>query len=512
MVNAKTFVNLLIPQEQKVGVCFDGKSLQKASVAISGTTCTIKSLETSSHFEESHTNISTCLPSTKTLARPFEIALTKAKDIDATFAFEAESHLPYSLEECFVDKVTLSQANGTTSLQLFAAKKSDVEAFLEQCKEHSIDPEEICPKPLALCQFVKQFYMPTGVVTVIHVDSQETTVVLVQDGLPLMARSHPVGLELLKTVTRVTANGETLINEEGLNHVHEYLRELSRILLSFQNDSCPLLFAGPIVANELLMQLFTSALERELATPPEASPSKTDSWKDLLIYSAPIGCTLAANLINFRKDEFAYPDKWRRWKKELSVYFCLMLLLSISCYLYGRAELTSQKADLVEEYATLLHVMEKPAPAEELLALSPEDIDEKLYDLENELKQSSDEMALHPDVPRVSDLVAWLSSHPNVVLAGDDPKALLLENLTYTMVKRPEKGKLKEHYQVRVDLEFSAPTPTMAREFHDALLTPNAFVDPKNELKWNVQKGHFKASFFLKDRTKYPQQPQVNSQ
>lgn len=182
-----------------------------------------------------------------------------------------------------------------------------------------------------------------------------------------------------------------------------------------------------------------------------------------------------------------------------------MIMISFGAYMYGKALLKAQTSAHIEQYATLLQVMEKPTPQDEIIALAPDDIEDKLYTLEEEIKKTSNEMALHPDVPRVSDLLAWLSSHPNIVIGGDDPKAISLESLAYSMVKRPEKGKLKEHYQVRVDLEFSAPSPTMARELHDALLTPNAFIDPKTELKWSVHRGHFKATFFLKDRTKYPQ-------
>jgi type IV pilus assembly protein PilM len=180
-------------------------------------------------------------------------------------------------------------------------------------------------------------------------------------------------------------------------------------------------------------------------------------------------------------------------------------MLSTALYALGEAHLTEQRHGLAEKYATLLVSMEKPAIEQEIIALNADQLEDKLNDLEQDLKQTREEMALHPDVPRVSDVLAWLSSHPKVVVAGEEDRAIKLESLNYVMVKRPEKGKLKEQYQVRVDLEFSSPSATMAREFHDALLAPNQFVDPKNELKWSVHRGRYRATFFLKDRTKYPQ-------
>ena len=63
---------------------------------------------------------------------------------------------------------------------------------------------------------------------------------------------------------------------------------------------------------------------------------------------------------------------------------------------------------------------------------------------------------------------------------------------------------MKEHYAVRVDIDFTAPSGARAREFYDALNSPNPFVDPKEEVKWSSNKGRYQTSFFLKDRTQYP--------
>jgi type IV pilus assembly protein PilM len=72
------------------------------------------------------------------------------------------------------------------------------------------------------------------------------------------------------------------------------------------------------------------------------------------------------------------------------------------------------------------------------------------------------------------------------------------------MAKRPEQTKKLEKYQVRVELEFSSRNPTDAREFHDALLVPNSFIDAKQGVKWSAAGGKYKAVFFLNDRTPYP--------
>ena len=104
-------------------------------------------------------------------------------------------------------------------------------------------------------------------------------------------------------------------------------------------------------------------------------------------------------------------------------------------------------------------------------------------------------------------VLAWLSQHPTVVSIdehGNKQTKLQIDNFDYTMLKRPQSGKKQEKYQVKVELEFTSPTPKWAREFHDALIAPNDWIDPKGEIKWNSNRGKYKTSFFLKDKTAYP--------
>ena len=99
-------------------------------------------------------------------------------------------------------------------------------------------------------------------------------------------------------------------------------------------------------------------------------------------------------------------------------------------------------------------------------------------------------------------MLAWLSTHP-VLTKKEKNEKFSLENFNYTLVKRPEINKKKEKYQVKIELEFVTFVPKLARQFHDALITPNDFVDAKAEIKWNANHNHYKTSFYLKDKTSY---------
>lgn len=515
-------INYQFFKEKLLGYALSGSTLFSAKLTTSSSRLTIESLDCDLlQTDTSKRTVAVAFPSVKTLVRQLELALVKSKDINATFMYEAEPLLPYPIEKCIIEKVRIGHTNDSSRLQLFVATKEDLLAYLEMLKERHIDPEVLCPKALALCHFAKYFLPKDDIHTLINIDEEETTCVSVQNGLPLFCRSHPEGLNKLRLAEE----------ETHLPELHQFLREIARILLSLQNGSDlqngPLLFTGPVVDNPELVQLLTAFFNRqcveELSIPSHIHLAKPYSWQNLCHFATPIGAALSSQLlkkemssVNLRKEDLMFADKWRHWKKELVTYFSLMMVITGAIFAIGQMSLEKGRIELVEKYAQLLAEMETPSEIVEqeytkafnneffdIVDLPSSEIQDRLYFLENRLNHSSEEMALHPDVPRISDLLHWLAKHPKVV--GDESGSLKLENIAYVMTKRPEKGKIRERYTVRIDLEFSSPNPTMAREFHDALLTPNAFIDPKNELKWSVQKGRYRITFFLKDKTQYPQ-------
>lgn len=225
--------------------------------------------------------------------------------------------------------------------------------------------------------------------------------------------------------------------------------------------------------------------------------------------------------VNFLQNEFSYPHPWKRLKKPLFIYSALCIGLAFAFYIFGQTYLASQEDVLREKYAELLGIMHKPYAVFEkefaaksnendlqdippLESLTQGEIADRVYVLEKELKKVPDLFPLTPNSPKVSDLLAWLSIHPNIVGKESSSPLISIEGINYTMVKRPELNKKQERYQIKVEIEFSSSSPTAARELHDALLQPNQFIDPKAEVKWTYGKGQYRASFILKDSTVYP--------
>lgn len=242
-----------------------------------------------------------------------------------------------------------------------------------------------------------------------------------------------------------------------------------------------------------------------------------------------IGLPISESEINFRQSEFAYPHPWKRVQKPLILYFALCLGLAFAFYLFGNAYIHRQEDKLKYEYVDLLDSMKKPYSLFEtefneslptnkgtsdtpevvnVLELSQSDIVQRLDYLDKELTAKPDLFPLLPNTPKVSDVLAWMTKLSKASDLKEEKETedngIQLTSFSYKMMKRPEFNKKKEVYQVKVELEFITSSPKNAREFHDALVTPNDFLDSNNEVKWSSERGKYRISFFLKDKTYYP--------
>ncbi len=298
-----------------------------------------------------------------------------------------------------------------------------------------------------------------------------------------------------------------------------------------------------------LEEALCKLLQKEPLVVPD-HPSFGMNSAELVKYALSIGEALSAlpgkgnqrkgDQINFRAQEFAYPSPWKRLKKPVLTYMVLCISLAFALFLYGKTYSVHKKGALKYQFLDLLAGMNRSYPDFEseyraktksleefsdspsIAALKPEEIQMRLDYLEKEIQLIPQIYPLYPNVPLVSDVLAWLSTHPsftltqipseNTDLEKTSEQQIALTNLktpqieifNYVMTKRPDSAKKGEKYQVKIELEFSSPIPKMAREFHDALIAPNDFVDSKAEIKWTSNKDRYRTTFYLKDKTVYP--------
>lgn len=462
----------------------------------------------------------TSLESDKVLIRPLEVKLKKEQDISAVLAFQAEPLLPYPIENALLDRIRIETVPDGTHLNVLAARKDHVQEHLNYWNTKNIEPEIISSAPFALALFSRHFCdCKNEPHFVVHIGWKETLCVLVKEGKLLAAQSSHYGFNDLKASS---------FDEEQVNL---WRTEVTRILYglgkSKKEEGTGILFTGEGASNELLKNSLRETFQKgDLGIKEEGSFSLNDLQKfAVAIGSAISGLPNQKMQINFRQAEFSYPYPWKRLKQPLLLYLTLCLALSFAIYVFGSAYYSYKEDNVRQEYVALLASMNKSYSSFEkeygtkfpsntdyessINALTQTDISNRIQYLQKEMKDNPNLFPLLPNVPKVSDVLAWLSSHPIINASQQDSSlngnsTFQIEHFSYVLVKRPDNKKPQEKYQVKVELEFTSATPKQAREFHDALIAPNDIVDPKGEVKWGSNRGKYRTSFFLKDKTVYP--------
>lgn len=493
----------------------------------------------------------TAISTQEVLVRPLDLKIKKEKDINAVLAFQSEPLLPYPIDNALVDKIILSKDKEGHKLSIIAVRKDHLSNHIKLWNSLEVEPENVTAVPAALASFAKQFSVQEGLLYVLHIGLASSLCILVDNGKLLAAQSINKGLDTLIQMLAVDKNidydsakqilFETSLKSDLLPVLKEGLEALrlditrttySLVKQAKGQEVNSLLLTGEGSTLEELVEIVCGPLNKTLIT-PQPGPHFSTDIKQLQQYAIPIGAALSTlpnsqEQINFRQQEFVYPAPWKRLKKPLALYLLLCFGIAVALILFGKAYLSYRESDLKRQYLELLNVMNKPYSNFEkefaakdplnsnsstdvvipLENLSQEGLKSRINLLEKELQSMPQFYPLQPNVPSVSDVLAWLASHPNAVGSapadGSLPPSLQIENFSYTMLKRPELAKKQEKYQVKVEFEFSSPTPKMAREFHDALVAPNEIVDPKGEIKWNSNRDKYRTSFYLKDKTVYP--------
>jgi type IV pilus assembly protein PilM len=454
------------------------------------------------------------------LIRPLRVGLTKEVDIYSVLPFESESLFPFPASNGIVDGQILQTGEESTDLAVTGIEVDVMVDHLGEIKDWGIEPEVVSTIPAALAAFAGHFFpsQPTDPdssvesVGIFHIGPTTSTVVLAQSGHAAAAKGIEFGADDL--------NGADDHSPFQMLFTQSYLA-----LAKQAKEKEPpkrIIITGEEVSDEILNPLLAS-LQLIPLYPTEKNR----------FYAIPIGLALQAlpqnmGQINLRKNEFTYPHPWKRSKKTLLTFFGAALLLALSVYIFGASWNAKSEDQAREGYLALLTALQRSpeqveldyrkkvlnqktpsAPATINLADEPiERIERWVEFLNQEIASSGESFPLFPNTPRVTDLMAWLSTHPNVVSinpeTGKKESLLTIVSLNYTMVKRPEDTKRREKYQVRVDLEFKTDSARIAREFHDSILAPNALINTNEEVKWTTNKNVYRTTFILKDQTFYP--------
>lgn len=424
------------------------------------------------------------LESREILSRSLELPLTQDKDIAAALEFQVEPLLPYPIDKAVLQFLKAERQPLGTLITLLSARKDHLQEHLDGLKKLNIEPEIVTAIPIALAALTEELSPTKEALCVVYLGETLSSCLLVQEGKLLASRSFD-------------GDGERL--------EHEICKSVLAFASSFKNKK---------ISSVLLLgngHAFAEKLERLIGTPVSVPSHPLLSKDTIQKYGIALGAALASLPkkgrvhFNFRQKEFAYPYPLKRYKKPLLTYFLTMFLCASALFFFGRSYLNRQELELKQHYLSLLSLTEtKPEdPQASIVQHSAKELAQNLLRLQEKIGKHTETFPLQPNVPSVSDVLAWLSNHPQIVDENGVAR-IDIENFDYRMIHLPNLSKKNEHYQLKIKLLFSATSPSAARAFHDALLASNPFVDPKKEVEWNMERGKYSVSFYAKDKTRYP--------
>lgn len=428
-------------------------------------------------------------PSSWTLFRQIEIPPVKKSEVEQVVFSLLEGALSIPLAE--YQMAWKIDEGLPQTVSCFLIEKEQMASFVDQITRELQTPVALFPKAFAIAEMLLEQANDIDVpVIVLDFDATEVTCALVQRGTVLDTRSVATPISPDSTIEAAWPQ----------------FQEIARIIMAWQEKqildaTTQLLFTGSHARH--LKTVVADFLHRSVV---ELASSEVSVSQGAIRLLEKVG--FYDTSLSFR-DSSIEKAKRRQW---LPVSVLLVSAALLSAFLVnsiGVHFLNNRIAVLQKEYVELLHLVNVPTPEEVPQTL--EGLSNRLTEFD-ELFFTKDAYPHTPDLPSVSKTLEWLSgmaikasegktSEGKANEGGDAP--LELSTFNYTVVRRPDKAHPRERYQVRVDIEFSAPTAAKARRFHELLLSADSLVDTKQEVKWSLIASKWRASFFLKDATTY---------
>ena len=424
------------------------------------------------------------------LVRPLVLPLKTSNEIDQALPHEVEGLFSTQQGDVVFDRILHPAEKGKRRVTLIITTAPGLQETLKPFEELGLIAEGVTAAPVCLAaaaHAVSPTEVPRGVLMAHPEAYQEASLFIIEKGGALLGAvklPHPLQKgSLARAIGSLTRELQTPIAKE---------------ILTFSTE-----------------QVIAPPEPYVFVSPPEIYGLTTSDWERFVLpFGGAVGSLVGkANGINLREKQLQPPLPWKRTSPRLFLLCGAFLLALAALFIAGGAYLSWKEDLLREKWASTLsllgkseeqfeeHFVEKGGGrATDLVDLTPSDIVARAHFVQKDLNATPILFPLHPNVPKVTDLLAWFATLNEVV--GEEER-LQITALQYSMIKRPEMEKKQEKYQVKVDLEFTTPSPKWAREFHDLLISPNPFVDPKGEVKWNVTRGSYKTSFLLKDQTAY---------
>ncbi len=392
------------------------------------------------------------------LLREVDFKLRSKREVLSVLPFQVEPLIPYPLEEAILLPFFEKRDQGMR-VTLLATTQTQLKHHLDQMGALQVDPDLVSCTPAALFRTARLVYPEYKALYLFHLGAQKSIFAVVLDGKLILSHTLNMGLQ------------------HFVDHPQGFQKELDR-LLAFAKKKLPALPEAFLLTGHIPTSF------QELFAPHTVLPTE----KIDLSYALSIGLALEGlfqdeKTVQFRRGGFTPAVHVKKRTRQLGVGVALCLLLAVA--------MGTSRLWILEHRKAALHAALQERGYDE------ENLVEAVFNWESALGSKKRSFPYFPSVPKVSDVLAWLSTHPQLISAEPGEK-IDIRQVRYQLVKYPKIGEKIEPYQAKVELEFTATSPRLARTFHDALMEGGGLVDARQEIAWKANQQTYYTSFFLK--------------
>jgi type IV pilus assembly protein PilM len=464
-----------------IGLTFEKEAFRIAILKKEKKSIAVESLQTFSHGPDNvkqfynlppfHTGkdiqIVSGLRGSDVFIRKLHLPLRDKRKVLAALPFQLESLIPFSSESPIICPLLKPLSKQMTAVTVIATTRDHLSSHIATLQEMDIEPDTISCSPVALARFVRWKFPQEFKILCFDVRDKKLSCILLEGSELILSQSIPV------------ADQEDAVLE--LEKLSFFLKQKGVV----DDQTVWVLIGDSEDFSDVIRKIFKGQ-KLEISDP------------DSTIYAVPIGLALDAiaadeSSIQFCQKEFTPKHTWQLRKKKMFHYLGLCLAAALLMSIGGSFVLNRQQRKLAEN---LQNYLSATASKDSLFSIGQ--IEEKLLEWESSLRGQKSTFVFVPTVPKVSDVLAWLSAHPSFATEeGGQKEGMDIKSLHYSLVKYPKISDAASPYAAQVELEFTSLTPRNARDFHEALLKGDQIVNAKKEIKWQTQNQLYHTSFEL---------------
>ncbi len=455
-----------------------------------------------------HPRIASGLEEQDVVYRSIMLPVKGERHVLAALPFQLEALLPFPMESALVCPFPNPVSPHATNVSLFATSSEKLQAHLDNLAASEIYPDAVSCTPSALFRIAKWVCPNENHLLVFHMGEHKTSCVVIQSGRITLFQLIKIGkakwIKYLENLYPEKAKQEldALLAEgsrELFEPLHTALRhELERLSTYIHNKiniahDTPWILLGqlPYPLDELWSEQFS--MQQLLPQLP-----KDLSLAQLNSHCIPLGYAIEAlatdkKSVQFCQQRFTPSHRRTQLKRRALTYVTCCLVLSVILGLGNSVLLHKKKATLSERFLSYL-----PSLQENYRTLSQEEMESELFKWEQSLLKQKNSFSYFLTTPKVSEVLAWLSTHPSLIDAqGGIKEGIDIKAVHYQLTKYPTLEDPSALHQAQVEIEFTSTTPRLAREFHETLLKGDRIVNPKKEMKWNAHGNGYSIQFEL---------------